>query len=89
MASLLSQATPNGKLQLAVTAAVSVALTAGAIFGLQALRREEHLSQLKDSIPLLDAEDDTVVPKVSFAYVKHQPLRFLFFIFFIANHRNC
>lgn len=56
MSSFLSETISNSRFQLLATAAVSGAAVAGLILGFQALEREERLSELKNSIPLLSTE---------------------------------
>jgi hypothetical protein len=56
MSSFLSDTLSNSRFQLLATAAVSGATVAGLILGFQALEREERLSELKNSIPLLSTD---------------------------------
>ena len=54
MASWLSRVSTSSQAQFAATAIVSGAVVAGAIFGYQAVRRQERVKDLKSGIP--DAE---------------------------------
>jgi hypothetical protein len=54
MSSWLQRQIGQQQAQLAVTAVVSGAAVAGAIFGYQALRRKEAVQHLKASIPPID-----------------------------------
>ncbi|KAI1260358.1 ubiquitin-protein ligase molybdopterin-converting factor [Xylariaceae sp. FL1019] len=60
MSSFLERATSNTRLQLAATAVASGAVVAGTIFGLQRLRREERIHDLKSSIPSPADEGDAL-----------------------------
>lgn len=60
MASFLERATSSSKVQFAATAIASGAVVAGAILGYQRLQREERMHKLKDSIPSLIDESETL-----------------------------
>lgn len=61
MSSWLSRASSSKELQFGATAVLSGAAVAGAIFGYQALRRQERVEDLKNSIPELGKSHATKV----------------------------
>lgn len=60
MPSRISEALASPRLQLLATAVLSGATVAALILGYQALEREERLTELKSSIPLLVDDNDTI-----------------------------
>ena len=70
MSTWLQRQLSSHQTQLVITAAVSGAIVAGAIFGTQALRRKVAIEDLKSSIP--DLENDPGVEAVCYQI---QPMR--------------
>jgi hypothetical protein len=57
MSSFLSRVSTSSQAQFAATALVSGAVVAGAIFGYQAVRRQERVKDLKSGIPEVGSSD--------------------------------
>jgi hypothetical protein len=72
MSSWLQRQAGSQSSQLATTAVLSGAAVAGAIFGYQAYKRKEAVSDLKASIPVLDDEHPaTKVSSIEWGFLSY------------------